>query len=175
MCMHKRRTFHHGYTLVELLAVIGILSVIGSIVVSVIFISLTGSKKTETVEVIRQNGDLTLSQMVKSIRFAKSLDTPANCVPSATVSSVTFTPIASDGQITYSCTGDTLASNGASLLNTTSIRTQSCSFVCTQSTLSSAPTITIQFTLVPAVGGAFAETKAQLPFQSSVTLRNYYR
>lgn len=164
-----------GYTLVELLAVIGILSVIGSIVVSVIFISLTGAKKTETVEVIRQNGDLALSQMVKSIRFAKSLDIPADCVTPATVSSITFTPIDGDGQITYACDANTIASNGASLLNTTSIKTKSCSFVCSQDAVSSPPTITIQYVLVPATGGAFAETKAEIPFQTSVTMRNYSR
>lgn len=170
----KNKKLLKAYTLVELLAVIGILSVITTIVVSVIFISLTGSKKTETLEVIRQNGDLTLSQMIKSIRFAKSLDVPANCNPSVRVSSVTVTPITDDSQITYSCMGDTIASNGASLLPS-SVKTQSCSFVCSQNTISEAPTLTIRFTLVPSAGGVFAETKAQLPFQSSVTLRNYSR
>lgn len=164
-----------GFTLVELLTVIGILSVIGSIVVSVVFISLSGAKKSDTVEILRQNGDNTLSQMVKSIRYAKSLDSPASCVVPTSTSSITVTSLESNAQTTYSCSGTTIASNGASLLNTNVVTTQSCRFTCSQTSLQTPPTITIDFTLIPVGAGNLVETKATVPFQSSVTLRNYYR
>lgn len=164
-----------GYTLIELLTVIGILSVISSIVLSVVFMSLTGSKKSDTVETLRQNGDTALTQMVKAIRYAKSLDFPSSCTTPVTTSSIQISSLSDSGQTTYTCNGTTIASNSASLLNTAVVKTQSCNFTCSQQSLGSAPTITIRYTLVPVSGTSLVETKATLPFQSTVTMRNYSR
>lgn len=164
-----------GFTLVELMTVIGLLTVIGSISVGVITITLRGTRKTDLLESARQDGSSALSQMVKSIRFAETLDAPTTCVPTTKVSSVTISSLLDHAQTTYSCTGSTIASNGASLLDTSSlsVKANSCSFVCTQPTITDPPTITIQFTLVPKNPGGFAETNFTLPFQTSVTMRNY--
>jgi prepilin-type N-terminal cleavage/methylation domain-containing protein len=163
-----------GFTLIELLTVVSILSVIGAIAVSVITITLRESKKTDILEYARQNGGTALSQMVKSIRFAQSLDNPATCVPSKTVSSITFTSLIDHAQTTYSCANNTISSNSASLIDTNTLKVTGCAtaFVCTQPTATDPPTITIQFTLVPKTAGNFAETNVTLPFQSSVTMRN---
>lgn len=164
-----------GFTLIELLTVITILSVIGTIVVTVITITFRGTRKADLLENARQNGDTALSLMVKNIRYAKSLDAPASCVPppaSVTTSSIKITSLLDNQQTIYSCSGSTIASNGASLFDTNSLKVTSCSFVCTQPTLLDPPTITIQYTLSPAKPGSFTETKFTVPFQSSVTLRN---
>ncbi|HWY79696.1 MAG TPA: type II secretion system protein [Candidatus Sulfotelmatobacter sp.] len=165
--------FTKGFTLLELLTVIGILSVIGTIAVSVISITLRGAKKTDLLESARQNGDAALSQMVKGIRYASSLNSPAVCIPTASVSAITITSLTDYAQTTFSCTGGSIASNSAPLLDTTSITVSSCFFTCSQATNNDPPTILIQFTLSPKNSGSFTETKFQLPFQSSVTMRNY--
>lgn len=164
-----------GYTLVELLSVIGILSVIGVIVVTVTFITLRGAQKSDTNELVRQNGDAALSQMVRTIRYAKTLDTPASCVTPVVIESVTISSLLDGGKTTYSCANDTIASNSASLLNTNAVRVTTCSFACTQTSLLEPPTIKIQFSLEAKSSSTFAETKASIPFESSVTLRNYSR
>lgn len=164
-----------GYTLVELLTVIGILSVISVIVLAVLFITLRGTQKSDALEIVRQNGDTALSQMVKDIRYAKNLDTPMTCVPATTVSSVTISSLTDNGRTTYSCTGTTIASNSASLFDTNAVTTTSCSFVCRQQRPSDPPTITIQYSLSAKQTGNLTETTASIPFQSSVTMRNYIR
>jgi prepilin-type N-terminal cleavage/methylation domain-containing protein len=164
-----------GYTLVELLTVIGILSVIGVIVLSVLFITLRGTEKSNALEIVRQNGDAALSQMVKDIRYAKTLETPGSCSPATTTSSVTIISLNDSGRTTYSCTGTTIASNSASLLDTNAVSTTSCSFVCRQDRPSDPPTITIQYSLSARQTGNLTETTASIPFQTSVTMRNYTR
>jgi prepilin-type N-terminal cleavage/methylation domain-containing protein len=166
-------SFQKGFTLLELLTVIGVLGVIGSIVVSVVFISLRGSKKSDLVEIMRQNGDTAMTQMVKQIRFARSLDTPASCIPTTNTSSITITSIESNTQTTYACSATAISSNSASLIDSNAVSVTNCSFSCSQQTVNDPPTITIQFTLLPKVQGTLAENNASIPFQSSVTLRNY--
>ena len=161
-----------GFTLIELLTVAAILAVLGTIVVSVITVTLRGTKKTDLLEIARQNGDTALSQMVRGIRYAASLDNPTSCVPSKSVGSITVTSVTTHIQTTYSCNAGTITSNNVSLFNTTTLNVSSCSFTCMQTTVNNPPTITIQYSLSPALTGSFAETKFNLPFQSSVTMRN---
>jgi prepilin-type N-terminal cleavage/methylation domain-containing protein len=161
-----------GFTLIEILAVVAILTVLGSIVVSVITITLRGTKKSDLLENARQNGDAALTQMVKGIRYASSLDNPNSCVPAKSVSSITVTSVTTHTQTTYSCTASSLKANNVDLFNTSSLVVSACSFTCAQTTLNNPPTITIQYTLSPASAGSFTETNFTLPFQSSVTMRN---
>ncbi len=171
----RKKINPRGFTLIEVLTAIGILSVIGAIVVSVVTLTLRGTKKSDMLEFARQNGDAALSQMVKSIRYAKSLDVPASCVPSATTQSVTITSLTDSAQTTLSCANGTISSNSASLVDTAALTVSACSFVCRQTTSYDPPTISIYYTLSPKTAGSFVETNFTLPFQSSVTLRNYRR
>lgn len=162
-----------GFTLIELITTIGILSIIGVICVSVITITFRTSKKADLINFARQNGDTAMSQIVRNIRFAQNLVSPATCVPTTTVNSITITSVSDQQQTTYSCTNGTIASNSASLVDTTSLQVTSCSFICAQQTSAVPPIITIQYSLTPKVSGNFAETNFTLPFESSVTMRNY--
>lgn len=60
-----------GYTLVELLAVIVIMVVVGSIVATIIVNSLRGTSKTNVLNSVRQNGNYTILQMSKMIAYAQ--------------------------------------------------------------------------------------------------------
>src|SRR6476620_10997524 len=77
--------FPSGFTLIELL-----IAVVGTIAVSVLSFTLRGSKKSDSIEVIRQSGDAALSKMVRTIRYAKSLDSPS-CNPAAVKQAISVT------------------------------------------------------------------------------------
>jgi len=165
---------NRGFTLLELITVIAVLSVIGGIVVSVIAITFRATRKADLLENARENGDTALSLMVKNIRYAKSLDAPttAQCIATTTTASIKVTSFLDNKQTTYSCAGSTISSNSASLFDTNTLKVSLCSFTCTQVNTLTPPTVSIKYTLSPVNPGVFTETKFTVPYQSSVTLRN---
>jgi prepilin-type N-terminal cleavage/methylation domain-containing protein len=164
-----------GFTLIELLTVIGIFAIIGTLAVSILSLTLRGTKKSDLLVAVRGSGNTTLSQIVKNIRYAKRLNAPTSCVPSVNVSSVTITSPSDDGMIVYACSTGIISSNSASLIDTNSFTVTGCSFTCSQKTINDPPTITLQFSLMPKNANALPETNASIPFQASVTLRNFNR
>jgi len=176
--MKEKFPIQSGFTLLEILAIMGVIVAMGSIILSTVFIFLRGSSKSDLLVTIKQNGDFALSQMVKSLRYAKSVDDPVSCVPTANLQHITFTSLADGGQTTFSCPAtqtDVIASNGAALMDATRISVTNCSFFCTQQTLNESPTIKIQFTLSAKNQTGLVETTASLPFESTVRLRNFNR
>lgn len=172
----KKRFIQEGFTLIELLTAIAVFGIIGTIAVSVIVIALQGSTKSEVLTTVKQNGTYALSQMVRSIRYAKSLDSPNTCVPSVNLTSLTITSGFDLGQTTYSCptaTSTTISSNSASLVDTSAVSVKSCSITCIQNTSADPPTVTIKFTLTGNNASGFVERVATVPFESSVTMRNF--
>jgi len=67
-----------GYTLIEVLAVIIIITIVGSLITAIIVISLRGSNRSKNVNSIRQAGDYTINQMTKMISYSKSFEGLAN-------------------------------------------------------------------------------------------------
>lgn len=53
------------------------------------------------------------------------------------------------------------------------VEIDSCSITCTQSTVVSPPTVTIQFSLSNKTSSELLENQASVPFQTSVTVRNF--
>lgn len=173
---YRRR---EGFTLVELLAVVGILGIVGSILFGVLYTTLRGSNKSESLLVLQQNGQNVLSQMTKSIRFAKKIEVPTSCYSGPAPTPVATTSVTlrnlDNGSTRFSCdnlpTG-TISSNSASLLDTSLVAVTSCSFTCTQNTLYDAPSITILFTLAKKTAGSVIPDDTTSPFQATVSLRN---
>lgn len=168
-----------GFTLVELLAVIVVLVTVGGIIFGVLFAALRGSNKATILSDVQDNGDYTLVEMTRMIRFAQAVVDPASCVlgPTPTPTQITSITIrnSDQSQITYSCTtgsGGTIASNGASLLDTNSVEVSSCSFTCSQNSLYEAPTIGISFTLNKKNAVNLVDSNSPVTFQTTVTLRN---
>lgn len=166
-----------GFTLVEMLAVIAIFVVIGGIVTSILVTSFRTSNKTDIVTAIQNNGNYAISQMAKTIRDARKLQTPFPCVPSVNASSITvLTP--DNQQVTYACASSTITSNSASLLDTSQVSLQECSFTCMQESESDLPVIRIRFSLLQKSTSTFAEQIASasaVVFQTSVGIRNINR
>ncbi len=62
-----------GFTLLELLAVVGILSFILIAVTQLLASTLAGSGKTNSLQLVKQNGQFALSTMARLVRLSKSV------------------------------------------------------------------------------------------------------
>lgn len=165
-----------GFTLIELLAIMFVFITLSSLLVGILVSTLRTSNKTNTLNVVQQNGQFAITQMAKIIRNARNLDILTDCsgVPIQTISVTTSDLLSA----TFSCTGTNIASNGADLLDTTSVRLTSCQFTCTQSSPTDYPIIDINFSLSQAGPSTFIEQRASasaIPFQTSIVLRNLSR
>lgn len=175
----KNTKFQKGFTLVEMLTTIAIFVIIGTITMSILITSFRTSQKTDIITLIQQNGNYALTQMSKTIRNARGLVSPFPCSPSVSTNTVTITT-PDNQQVTYSCGGQpaTIASNGASLLDTNTVALNACSFTCSQESDSDLPIITITFSLLQQSNSTFAERIASaspVNFQTSVGIRNINR
>ena len=179
-----------GYTLIELLAVIIVMVTVGGIITSILVTALRGENKTNATTQVRQNGDYAITQMYKTIAYAKSFDgistdnvnfdiscvpqNPPAPTPTPTPTQYKYLQVTSfdGGQTTYSCENNTIASNSAPLIDSSNLTVSNCYFMCTQTDVRSAPTIDINFTLTRSSSGLF-ENQSAIPFETSVTFRNY--
>lgn len=169
-----------GFTLIEILAVIFVLSTIGVLVAAIITSSLRGTNKTNTITAVRQNGFFAIAQMTKMIQNAKRLEYPYSCIspPSPTpppASSYLEINSPDGGETRFECSGSTISSNSGSLLDTSAVSVNSCSFTCSQTSLSDPPIIGISFTLIQKRTTSFFEQNVSIPFQTSVVMRNANR
>lgn len=175
-----------GFTLIELIIVIAIIVVMGSILISIFFTTLRGTNKSNVEMIVRQNGNYAISQMGKMIRNARSFEGVSktdidssyifSCAANPPQEEYKYLRISSfdNSLITLSC-GDTspeIASNGASFIDTSEIAVTSCRFYCTQPSLAYPPKIEIDFVLTQKQQTDLAEGKASVHFNTSVFLRN---
>jgi prepilin-type N-terminal cleavage/methylation domain-containing protein len=164
-----------GFTLIELIVVMSIFVVVGGLIISILFITFRGSNKAETMSIVKQNGTFALSQMVKQIRYARSLDAPASCVPTANAPTLTVTALNDGLQTTFSCPNSQaspITSNSAALVDSNAVSVTYCSFTCSQNNISEPPRVTIQFTLSSKNSSGLVESQSSIPFQTSVIMRN---
>lgn len=166
-----------GFTLVELLVVIGVFSITGTIVVLILFATIRASKKTSIQIILKQNGNAAISQITKNVRYAKSMEYPSDCNPPFGFGSsfITVRSISNNALITFSCDGGaspTIASNGASLVDTSTVEVSSCSFYCSQASENDPPVINFGFSLSAKNSSGAIESAGIIPFRTSVIMRN---
>lgn len=174
-----------GYTLIELLAVILVMIAVGTVIMSILVAALRGGNKSQTTNEVRESGNYVISQMSKMITFAKNLDGlstdgvsyDTSCVlsgsPAPTPVPYQYIKITSfDGGITtFSCSGGKISS-GSSSMTSPNLTVTNCTFICSQPNASIPPTIDISFTLNENKG-SFTEKQASIPFETSITIRNF--
>lgn len=164
-----------GYTLIELLAVMVVLIVVGAVVGQILFSVLRGTNKANTLADVNQNGNYAISQISKMVRNAQSfggvstdnVTYTADCVepPSPTpLPHYTYLQVTAfdGGTTTFACPPSpipsppyvpTISSNSASLLDTnaveidTSSPNSACYFTCSQDSFSGSTNIGIYFAL----------------------------
>jgi len=75
----KRLTYHlsriAGFTLVEILVVVGILGIIAVVASTIFFTTIRSSSKTKTLTKVKENGDYALSVMERLIRDSEEVIT----------------------------------------------------------------------------------------------------
>lgn len=184
-----------GYTLIELLAVVLILTTVGGVVTAIVATSLRGGNRSTTVNEVRQEGNFAVTQMAKMIRYAQSfdgasvngIDYDTNCI----LDTITPTPTPSNykylkftnfdgGQTIFSCKDSslddprTISSNSANLISSdrVTVVTNSCYFTCRQENSALPPAIDIFFTLSASGSSSLVENKSTVPFSTSVIFRN---
>ncbi|MBU0999843.1 prepilin-type N-terminal cleavage/methylation domain-containing protein [Patescibacteria group bacterium] len=77
-----------GFTLVEILVVIVIVAIVGTIMVVIFSNTLRGSNKSQILSIIKQNGQSVLENMDKTIRGADNLLCPTGTDPDVTIVTV---------------------------------------------------------------------------------------
>ena len=177
--------------MIELLTVIGILVIVSGIIIGILSTTLRGSEKTKITTSVAQNGNYALSVItnailssyaVTGIGNATSTSNPpfADCTSSPVAQSISLKSTTGE-EITFACANDTIASNGASIVDTSQVKidtssTSTCSFKCIQPANNpyDIPIVEISFTVSDKKeSGAFLENKSSGIFKTSVSLRNF--
>lgn len=177
-----------GFTLIEVLIVMLVLVTVGSIILSIFIIALIGASKTRNQQIVRENGNFAISQITRQIQYAKRFnyvlvgsepegDMLSDCVGSP-AEDYTAVSVASfdNTDMVFACvdipdgteTITTIASQGASLINTNRVHVASCYFTCQQNSVAEPPTIGIHLELAP-----IANQENPVIFDASVVPRNF--
>jgi len=172
------RQMRAGFTLVELLAVMAVTGIVGVLMFGILFTTLKGADKSESVGKLQENGNFALSQMSRMVRYAIKLQDPSTCYSAASSSAITSSSItilnADNRSTTFACdpAAGTISSNSANLLDSTTVAMTDCSFSCSQTTAYDLPSLTIFFTLNKKGTNSLVENNSPVQFQTTVTLRN---
>src|SRR3990172_4498363 len=100
-----------GFTLAEILVVIAIIAVVGTIMVAIFINTLRGSNKSQVLSVIKQNGQAVLENMDKVIRGADNVVCNTSDKKTLVVTNTDET-----GKVTYTrfrLIGSTASANGS--------------------------------------------------------------
>jgi len=159
-----------GFTLIEILVVIGVLAIIVVVGSTSFFNLLKGSTKTRTASLVKQNGDYTLAIMERMIRNGEIIENSdgQTCdlgMPKIKISNP-------DGKETeFSCIDNNPISSNSAKLISDQITVNNCLFDCQEGGYFDPDVVTIDFTL--SIGSPTQpEGFATLRFKTTVVLRN---
>lgn len=187
---NKLLTSSKGYTLIELLAVIIVLSAVGLVVGAIIISAFRGTTKTNVISELRQEGNNRLSELSKMVEFAQSFDGVSTDGTSYITDCIEEDPDVptqykylkvtdfTNAQLTLSCSVDPetsnpiIASNGASLITSDSIAVTDCYFTCSQDYLAEPPIIGMHFDLTKIAGTGISDQSYSASFETNIVMRN---
>ncbi len=160
-----------GFTLIEIVVVVGVLGIIVIFGASLFFTILRSSTKTRILAEVKQNGNFAMGVMERMIRNAKRIEGGG----------ASITIVNPDNGVTvFSCEdigGELkLASNSASLVAEDKVRVNDCAgvFSVTFGEAGLNPDkVTIDFTLLQSGTPTRVEEQASINFRTKITLRNY--
>lgn len=188
-----------GFTLIELLVALVLIASFGAIVLNIITSTFRGTSKTDIINKVRENGNYTISEITRTIKYSKTFDgASADGVSNWTCDIVPPPPAPQpipvqykavrstsfDGlTTTFICNSssdtppDTIVSNTISLMDggptgSVNISPGTCFFTCEKENVADSPTIGINFTLTSKITSDIAEKHAIIPFTNSIKIRN---
>jgi prepilin-type N-terminal cleavage/methylation domain-containing protein len=176
----QAKSYQKGFTLIEILVVVGLLGIIMVTVTNIFFSGLKAKRKTDSINVIKQSGSYAMGVMSKMIKNA----TEATC--SADQKSITITNY--DETTTtfwyegsHGCSSqveskrialDSSVDADDTCLTADNLYLSDYSFSCNDDSIGNPPTVTINFTLS---NGTLSDIigYASEHFTTTVSLRNY--
>ncbi|MBU2591908.1 MAG: hypothetical protein ABH867_03200 [Patescibacteria group bacterium] len=174
--MKKRNDLQKGFSILEVVVMIGILGLIGVIATGVFFTTLRSSTRSRVSENLKQKGDFALNVIEKMVRGASFLpDLSANCDGSDKSS---ISVVSRDGfTTTFDCSSDRIASVSAQqetvVLLGDITRIDCDRFVSCVIGSGGSPEVIIDFTLYQGGDPELPYEKSSINFHTQVTPRNY--
>jgi prepilin-type N-terminal cleavage/methylation domain-containing protein len=168
-----------GYTLVEMMVVVALLSIVGVAVVAMFLTTSRGGGKAGAIALVKQEGDYALTTMERYIHFAKSVDTATCDVLGTSSMSIVVRdedPANPDKRVVFDMNGTnqiqrtitTLPAGTpvAAVLTSNKVEVSGLEFICAQST-NGVTTVDVDFMVTPIGGDVVTEN-----FHTRVVLRN---
>lgn len=169
---HKHNAHRHrtGFTLLELLVVVGIIGFILIVIVQLFGFTLSGSSKSRVLASLKEDGQFALSNMERAVRRAKQVQTcSGSTLTVVVVEMVGGLPV--DTTYAYTLTGAKILLNGTAL---TSAAADVVSFTCTLIAASQGKPAVVTLTLtLQKMSASIDEQALAQTFQTSVSLRSY--
>jgi len=151
-----------GYSLVEMMVVVALMSMVGLAVVAMFLSTARGGGRAGAMAIIKEEGDYALTTMERQIRYAEGV----TCDPSGFP--ITIDPVGTGDDVIYSLNGSDQIQRTiggvVSNVTSTSVTVSNLSFVCTAN--AGVTTVAVSFTMAQSAEG-LDET-----FSSQITLRN---
>lgn len=175
----KRKT-NRGFTLIEILVVIGLLGIIVAIGSNMFFTTLRSSGKSKTLTRVKQNGDYALSTIERLIRDSEKVITNSDgSLCEASMNKIKVKRI--DGsEIEFECLDEGIAtgyiastSAVRARLTSDEVKLDSCSFDCSSQGEFYPQIVSIDFTLSQAAVTTRLEEQASVNFKTTVNTRNF--
>lgn len=156
-----------GFSLIELVVVMGLLSLLMLAISSTMLMSIVSSNRIRTTTKVKQAGNYAITQMQGTIRNAKSI---SSCIPGSSDASITL--VNPDGdQTQFILENSQVASNSGSYLTPDNLEASLFSVTCEPSATD--PTlIKISFSLKSKLATERQTGNPTLHFETSVNLRN---
>lgn len=183
MHIQAKQSGQRGFTLLEVLISVAVMSVIGTIIAQSFFTTTRSSAKVEILKDTKQSGDFAMSVMERMIRNASDITT--SCASTGTTVDSISIRSTDGGVTTFQCALNggvtriaSSSANGIVYLSATNVtlggtvcEESSLEFVCA-SNPSAGKSVKIQFSLSQKGTGGNQSERASTSFQTTINVRN---
>lgn len=162
------KKFKNGFSLIEMLIVIGVLGVLVLAGSNLLFGTFSGGSKSEISKEVRQNGEYALKIMEESIKNAVSLESCSKSqliIKDQSNQNITFKLETDNEKISH------IASN-SSYLTSSKVKVENFEFECGELKIGVPPAIGISFKISQAEETDQPQRKSQMNFKIKVVMRN---
>ena len=173
----KKRKISKGFTLIEILVVIGLLGIIVAVGSNMFFTTLKSSTKSKILTVVKQNGDYALTIMERLIRDSEKVIVNSDGVLCEAGMNKLKVKRLDGSEIEFTCEGEgtagSLIASNSARLTSPEVKIDNCSFDCFSQGEFYPQIVKINFTLSQLAETIRVEEQAIIDFEATVTTRNF--